>query len=63
MPKSYKWTVQFEVSENWIDDGFNITDKTALRMLEEYLPYAYGHELNAKVIKSPKQLEELCKLK
>jgi hypothetical protein len=58
MSKTYKWTVQFEVSENWIDDGFNINDETALNMLAEYLPYAYGHELKAKVIKSPKQLED-----
>ena len=58
MSKSYKWVVQFEVSENWIEDGFNLTDKSALKMLEEFLPYAYSHELNAKVIKSPKQVRE-----
>jgi hypothetical protein len=51
--KTFKWTVQFEVSENWVEDGFDLSDKGALNMLANRLPYAYGYELAAKVVKSP----------
>lgn len=51
--KTFKWVVQFEVTENWVEDGFNVTEASALNMLSKALPYAYGYELSAKVIKSP----------
>jgi len=51
--KTFKWVVEFEVTENWVADGFNIDKDRALDMLEEALPHAYGYELAAKVIKSP----------
>ena len=51
--KTLKWVVEFEVTENWIADGFNITDRKAMGMLEEVLPFASGAEFKAKVIKSP----------
>ena len=59
--KTYKWTVEFSVSENWVEDGFNITDETAKEMLANYLSYAYGYELDAKVKKAPNQ-EQIQKL-
>lgn len=52
--KKLKWTVEFEVSPNWVADGFDLTDDRAQEMLAHDLSYAYGHELGAKVIKSPK---------
>lgn len=55
MSKAYTWTVKFTVSENWVEDGFNLTDETAREMLANYLPYAYGFELDATVIKAPNQ--------
>ena len=51
--KTFKWVVQFEVTENWVEDGFNISEKRALDMLANALPYAYGSELAVKIIKSP----------
>ncbi len=57
-PKFYKWTVEFEVAEVWISDGFELTDDRALDMLSNDLGYAnIGTELRAKVIKSPKQAD------
>ena len=44
--KTYKWIVEFSVSENWVEDGFNLTDETAKEMLANYLSYAYGYELD-----------------
>jgi hypothetical protein len=49
-----KWTVQFEIDECWVADGFNLTDERALDMLAHDLGWAnVGMELGAKVIKAP----------
>ena len=53
-PRFFKWVVEFEVSENWVADGFEMTDEIALDMLSSKLGYAIeGSELRAKVISSP----------
>lgn len=51
--KTFKWVVQFEVTENWVEDGFDISETRALNMLANALPYAYGSELSAKIVKAP----------
>jgi hypothetical protein len=52
--KAYTWTVQFTVSETWVEDGFNLTDEHALDMLAKTLSYAYiDRELAAKVVQAP----------
>ena len=51
--KTFKWVVEFEVTENWVADGFNITDQKAIGMIENVLPFASGAEFKAKVIKAP----------
>lgn len=48
-----RWTVEFAVDSSWVADGFDLTDERAKEMLAYDLRYAYGHELGAKVIKSP----------
>lgn len=52
--KFFKWTVEFEVDEIWVADGFELTEERALEMLAHDLGWAdMGTELKAKVIKSP----------
>ena len=51
--KTFKWVVEFEVTETWVADGFNITDNKAMSMMEEVLPFASGSEFKARVIKAP----------
>lgn len=53
MSKFFKWTVEIEVSETWVADGFDATNERIHSMLAHDLRYAYGHELRAKVIKRP----------
>jgi hypothetical protein len=53
MGKRFKWTVEIEVDEKWVADGFNLTDDRALGMLEKHLAYAYSRELGAKVVEAP----------
>jgi len=47
-----RFTVQFEVDQKWIDDGFTLDDEKALQMLIDALPFAYTHELKAKVLQT-----------
>ena len=48
-----KWVVELEVDEQWVADGFDLTDDRALDMLNGELPYASLSELNVRVIESP----------
>ena len=49
-----KWTVEFEVEDVWVADGFELTDERALDMLSHDLSSAIiGMELSAKVISAP----------
>lgn len=58
MSKRFKWTVQFEVDELWVADGFDLTDERALMMLAKDLDFAcMSTELAAKVVKAPAQAE------
>jgi hypothetical protein len=49
----FKWTIEIEVDETWVADGFDATDERMHSMLAHHLPYAYGHELKAKVLARP----------
>lgn len=49
----FKWTVEIEVDEVWVEDGFDLTDDRAHAMVCNDLAYAYGHEIRCKVIKAP----------
>lgn len=53
MKDSFKWVIQIEVDESWVADGFDMTDERVKEMLARETPYAYGHELEVKVLKSP----------
>lgn len=53
MANKFKWIVEFEVADVWVEDGFEFTDDIAHAMLAEWLSHANGDELKAKVIKSP----------
>lgn len=50
----YVWRVEFQVSETWVEDGFDLTDERALSMLSRDLGYAnIETELGARVLASP----------
>lgn len=51
--KKFKWVVEFEVTENWVADGFEVDQRRAFNMIESVLPFASGAEFKATVIKSP----------
>ncbi len=52
--KKLKWTIEIEVCESWIADGFNLqSDDDVIDLLKKRLPYAYGHDLSGKILLSP----------
>lgn len=51
--KKYKWTVEISVDDCWVADGFDMDDEKAQDMLADFMPYAHGSEIKAKVIKRP----------
>jgi hypothetical protein len=53
--KTFKWVVEFEVAETWVEDGFNLTEEEAKNMMANALPFAYGTEFAAKIIKAPNE--------
>lgn len=53
MPKTFKWTVEFEVPEEWVADGFDLDGDRALDMLNWALPSAGSDGLAVDVLKCP----------
>jgi hypothetical protein len=51
--KTFKWVVEFEVAESWVEDGFEIDQDRATDIIANALPFAHSSEFNATVIKSP----------
>ncbi|MAX51525.1 MAG: hypothetical protein CMH22_06055 [Methylophaga sp.] len=60
--ESFKWTIEIdvEVSRNWVEDGFDLSDTNRLENIEQHikdsLPYAYQDieiTAKAKVKKAP----------
>lgn len=54
--KSLKYTVSIEISENWISDGFQLTeDNLRDAILSHFLPYARESEIKVKILDQPKE--------
>lgn len=53
MKARYRWVVEIEVDATWVADGFDLTDERAKEMIQNELPWAYGHEVDAKILKAP----------
>lgn len=58
-----KWTVEIQVEESWVADGFDLTKERAHDMVADTLPGAMNTEIKVKIIEKPrkaviKQLQE-----
>jgi hypothetical protein len=51
MSKKFKWVVEFEIPEDWVRDGFDLTDKIATGLLSHFPFISKG--ASAKVTKAP----------
>jgi len=52
-PKTFKWTIEIEIAECWVADGFNLTNDQAQDMIEQRLSCATSDEVKARVVKAP----------
>jgi len=52
-----RWTVEFTVSDNWIADGFDLTQECVDRMIQSRLPYAVDGEVTAAIRHAPDRLD------
>lgn len=49
----FKWTVEIEVDEVWVADGFDLDNDRMNDIMLEHLSYATSSEVKCKVVKSP----------
>lgn len=49
----YKWTVEIQVSDTWVEDGFNLTKDRLHEMVCNDLVHAHGSEIEVKILKAP----------
>lgn len=52
-PGMQKWTVEIEVSDTWVEDGFELTAERAHAMVSRDLSFAYSEEIVCRVIAKP----------
>jgi len=50
-----EWTVKIRVSDNWVADGFDLTEERLKEMVENSLPFAYPHETEVAIVDEPDQ--------
>lgn len=55
--KFFKWTVEIEVNEIWVADGFEVTAEGVKEMIQEAIGYSYEHETRVRVVSSPDPTE------
>lgn len=48
-----KWTVEIEVSRQWVEDGFDLDQERVTEMVEDLIHFAYPGEIRAKVVSAP----------
>jgi hypothetical protein len=51
--KTFKWIVEFEVAETWVEDGFDINQDRANEIIADALPFANDSEIKATVLQAP----------
>lgn len=51
----YRWVVEIEVHETWVEDGFELTPGNVHERMRNLVPHAYGHEVRARVLEAPPQ--------
>ena len=52
-PKRFKWTVEIEVDEKWVADGFDLTNDNITDRLQSMLPFATSDEVSGKILRAP----------
>ncbi len=48
-----KWTVEIEVDDSWVADGYEVTPDRLAESVMRDIGYAYPNEVSVKVLKAP----------
>lgn len=51
--RTFKWVLEIEVSEDWVADGFDITEENVQNIADGINPYAVEGEYTARILKAP----------
>lgn len=51
--RRYRWAVEIEVDETWVEDGFDLTDERATDIMAHTLRWARSDEFAARVLARP----------
>lgn len=49
----FKWTLEVEVDETWVADGFDFHEDRVRELAEGLIAYAYPHEVKVRVLSAP----------
>ena len=52
-PRRYKWTLEIEVDESWVADGFDFNENRVQDLTESLIGYAKPGEVSIRVIEAP----------
>lgn len=47
------WTLEVQVSENWVEDGFDFTPERCRKLADSLIDWAYSNEVKVKVLTAP----------
>jgi len=50
----FKFTTTILITDNWIEDGFELTEDKIIKQLKDILPYAFENEILVKMSKIEK---------
>ena len=60
--KTYKWTVEIEVTSNMVADGFELDDERMHDAMMRAYPLMFGHEIVTRVLCAPSPSDIRCEL-
>jgi hypothetical protein len=52
-PKFFKWTIEVEVAEVWVEDGFDFNKDRCVDLETSLIDWASEGEVRVKVVKAP----------
>lgn len=52
-----RWTLEVDVAEDWIADGFGFGADRCRELAEHLIPYAAANEVRVRVVKHPKPVD------
>jgi hypothetical protein len=52
-PRMFTWTLEVQVAECWVEDGFDFNESHVRWLKENLIDYAYSNEVEVRVVKAP----------